>query len=216
MKKGIYIIGGLVVLGIAYYGISPLFNNVVVDDALPPEVTEEKSVEQEVIESGGGFMDLSDDDQKTMMSQMAEVEKDGPIVMNDSLEDLSIELAEGGVPEVEESEEEEEEEEVVTPTVSEVIPTGGHPASGTVRVIDTAEGQIIRYEDFKTINGPRLHVYLAKDLGADEFIDLGPIRGTEGNINYTVPEGTDLNEYKYVMYWCVPFGVLFNYADVSG
>lgn len=98
---------------------------------------------------------------------------------------------------------------------SDVMPTSGHPAEGVVRVIPTAEGDIIRFEDFKTLNGPQLHVYLAKDLDAEEFIDLGPIRGTEGNINYPVPPETDLDEYRYVMHWCVPFGVLFNYADLT-
>jgi len=97
-----------------------------------------------------------------------------------------------------------------------IIDTSAHPASGTVRILtETGGSTIIRYEDFKTINGPNLHVYLAKDLDAEEFVDLGPIRGTEGNINYEVPEAIDISEYSYVMYWCVPFGVLFNYAEIN-
>ena len=99
-------------------------------------------------------------------------------------------------------------------TVSEINGTIGHPAEGTVRVIETADGPVIRFEDFSTINGPQLHLYLAKDLRANEYIDLGPIRGTAGNINYQVPDDVDLSEYRYVMHWCVPFGVLFNYADL--
>ena len=101
------------------------------------------------------------------------------------------------------------------PTSFPIVGTTGHPAEGTARVLDTADGQVIRFENFSTINGPQLHVYLAKDLDANNFIDLGPIRGTEGNINYTVPDGVDLSEYRYVMHWCVPFGVLFNYADIT-
>lgn len=98
----------------------------------------------------------------------------------------------------------------------EVMGTLGHPASGEVLILE-ADGQtIIRYENFETINGPNLHLYLAKDLRANEYIDLGPIRGTKGNINYVVPEGIDIGEYRYVMYWCVPFAVLFNYAEING
>ncbi|XKT74983.1 MAG: DM13 domain-containing protein [Patescibacteria group bacterium UBA2103] len=97
-----------------------------------------------------------------------------------------------------------------------VMGTFGHPASGSVRIIENLEETIIRYEDFETINGPNLHVYLSKDIEGKDFIDLGEIRGTKGNINYTVPEGVDLNEYRYVMYWCVPFAVLFNYAEING
>lgn len=96
-----------------------------------------------------------------------------------------------------------------------IMGTTGHPSSGKVRVLKTAAATVIRYEDFKTINGPDLHVYLAKDLDAKEFVDLGPIKGTEGNINYEVPDGVLINEYQYVMHWCVPFGVLFNYADIK-
>lgn len=96
-----------------------------------------------------------------------------------------------------------------------IVDTAGHPASGSVRVLETPEGKVVRYENFETINGPRLHVYLAKDLDAKEYVDLGPIKGTRGNINYPVPEDVDVKEYRYVMYWCVPFSVLFNYADLA-
>jgi len=96
----------------------------------------------------------------------------------------------------------------------EVVGTTGHPASGFVRVLETTDGTVIRYEDFETINGPNLHMYLAKDLDAKEYIDLGAIKGTRGSINYSVPADIDVSEYRYVMYWCVPFSVLFNYAEI--
>jgi len=93
--------------------------------------------------------------------------------------------------------------------------TFGHSASGSVRVFKTEMETIIRYEDFETINGPNLHVYISKDLEGKEFIDLGPIKGTRGNINYTIPEGIDITEYNYILTWCVPFRVLFNYAPIN-
>lgn len=97
----------------------------------------------------------------------------------------------------------------------EVVGTTGHPASGEVRIVSSDTSTYLRYENFSTINGPDLHIYLAKDLEATEFIDLGPIKANKGNINYEVPEGVDLREYKYVMHWCVPFRVLFNYAEIK-
>ena len=100
-------------------------------------------------------------------------------------------------------------------SIAAVIGTAGHPASGTVRSIKTESGVVIRYEDFKTINGPDLYVYLAKDLEANEYINLGELKATEGNINYSVPPGTALQEYPYVLVWCKQFGVLFNYAELS-
>lgn len=96
-----------------------------------------------------------------------------------------------------------------------VMGTVGHPAEGTVRLIDSPEGKTIRYENFKTINGPDLFVYLSKDLEGKEFVSLGELRGTEGNINYIIPAEVDISDYKYVMTWCKQFGVLFNYADIS-
>lgn len=95
-----------------------------------------------------------------------------------------------------------------------VMGTEGHPASGIVQLIDTAEGAVVRYEDYKTINGPDLFVYLSKDLEAKEFINLGELKGTEGEINYSIPNDVDLKEYKYVLTWCKQFGVLFNYAEL--
>jgi len=90
-----------------------------------------------------------------------------------------------------------------------------HPASGEVRIVESDGQTIVRFENFKTINGPNVHIYLAKDLDAKEFIDLGRLRGTEGNVNYVVPNDIDVSEYTYVMHWCVPFGVLFNYAEIQ-
>jgi hypothetical protein len=98
---------------------------------------------------------------------------------------------------------------------AEVVGTTGHPASGTARVVETEGKTYIRYEDFKTINGPDIYVYLAKDLDAKEFVDLGRVRATEGNINYEVPPGVDASDYRYVLTWCKQFGVLFNYADLG-
>ena len=48
-----------------------------------------------------------------------------------------------------------------------------------------------------------------------EFIDLGLIKGTEGSINYDLPEEVNIEDYPYVLHWCVPFSVLFNYAKVE-
>lgn len=93
--------------------------------------------------------------------------------------------------------------------------TAGHPASGIVRIIETGSKQFVRYENFKTINGPDLLVYLAKDLNAKEFVSLGKLKATEGNINYEIPQGTSIQEYPYVIVWCKDFSVLFNYAQVK-
>src|SRR3989344_5196999 len=98
---------------------------------------------------------------------------------------------------------------------AQVVGTVGHPASGTARIVEAGGKTYIRYEDFKTINGPDLYVYLAKDLNAEEFVDLGRLRATEGNVNYEIPAGVGVSEDRYALVWCKAFGVLFNSADLS-
>ena len=101
------------------------------------------------------------------------------------------------------------------PVSANVVGTPGHPASGTVRIVETDGTKYVRYENFKTINGPDIYVYLSKDLQAKEFVSLGRVKATEGNFNYKIPAGTDLSQYHYVLTWCKQFGVLFNSADFS-
>lgn len=106
-------------------------------------------------------------------------------------------------------------EDVQTSASAQVVGTTGHPASGSVRFVEADGKAYVRYENFKTINGPDIYVYLSKDLDAKEFVNLGRVRATEGNINYEIPAGVDVSEYKYILTWCKAFSVLFNYADLS-
>ena len=98
---------------------------------------------------------------------------------------------------------------------AQVTGTAGHPASGTVRLVEADGKRYVRYENFKTINGPDIYVYLSKDIGAKEFVSLGKVKATEGNINYEIPADVDVSKYPYVLTWCKTFGVLFNSADLS-
>ena len=101
-----------------------------------------------------------------------------------------------------------------TSSARPIVDTAAHPASGTVSVFTSGTEAILRYENFKTINGPDLKVYLSTDLKATEFVDLGVLKATEGNVNYSIPTGTDLQKYRYALVWCEQFGVLFNSADL--
>lgn len=46
-------------------------------------------------------------------------------------------------------------------------------------------------------------------------IDLGPLKGNLGDQNYTIPPGLDLSAYQSVVIWCVPFRVAFNAAPLA-
>lgn len=96
-----------------------------------------------------------------------------------------------------------------------VTGTAGHPASGTARIVLSGDKKYVRYENFKTLNGPDIYVYLAKDLDAKEYVSLGRVKATEGNINYEIPSNINPSDYKYVLTWCKTFGVLFNSAPIQ-
>lgn len=95
---------------------------------------------------------------------------------------------------------------------SEMIPNA-HEVSGSALIVPAGDKKYLRFEDLKTINGPDLRIYISADLDAKDFVDLGAIRATEGNVNYEIPVGADLSKYRYAMIWCRAFGVLFSYAE---
>lgn len=89
-----------------------------------------------------------------------------------------------------------------------------HEVMGKALLIDDGNKKILRFEGFETINGPELHIYLSNELGGEDFIDLGKIKATKGNINYDIPLGIDTSKYNKVLVWCKPFSVLFSYAEL--
>ena len=92
-----------------------------------------------------------------------------------------------------------------------------HEATGDAILIEGNGKKILRFEDFEVLNGPDLHVWLVPDLNfpEDDYIDLGRLKATKGNINYEISEEIDFEKYDKVIIWCVPFKVLFGYADLN-
>ena len=90
-----------------------------------------------------------------------------------------------------------------------------HDVQGKAVLINTGNKNIVRFEDFNSINGPDLRIYLSKDLKSTDYIDLGPIKANKGNVNYDVPAGVDVSKYNKVLVWCRAFSVLFSYAELK-
>lgn len=95
-----------------------------------------------------------------------------------------------------------------------------HGAVGTATIYQLPEGNhVLRFEDFRSKNGPDLHVYLSTEvpnstfagLGPDE-IHLGALKGNVGNQNYDIPADVDLSQYRSVVIYCRPFHVVFSSA----
>ncbi|MEX1064317.1 MAG: DM13 domain-containing protein [Candidatus Paceibacterota bacterium] len=95
-----------------------------------------------------------------------------------------------------------------------------HKGSGQASVLEYPDGRkILRFENFETINGPDLFVYLSEtqnpggnvnSLGS--YIDLGRLKGNKGNQNYELPDGINIDSFGSVVIWCKQFSVLFPYA----
>jgi len=99
-----------------------------------------------------------------------------------------------------------------------------HRGSGGATLYELPNGRhVVRFEDFRSTNGPDLYVYLAKhpspaeaaDVTDGGYLSLGKLKGNVGNQNYPLPEGTDVSEYNSVVIWCQLFGVLFSPAALS-
>ena len=110
------------------------------------------------------------------------------------------------------------------PTASAEFPAGKfvgsgdgiHEVEGDVLIIKLEDGsQYVRFENFKSTNGPDLYVYLATDDKASDFVNLGLLKGNIGNQNYEIPEGVDLSKYNKVLVWCKAFSILFGSAELA-
>jgi hypothetical protein len=90
---------------------------------------------------------------------------------------------------------------------------GFHNAEGNVNVVPLTDGsKILRLENFKSTNGPNVHVYLSTDKRATDYVDLGKLKANNGNQNYNIPAGTDIRKHNIVLIWCKDFSVLFGSA----
>jgi hypothetical protein len=99
-----------------------------------------------------------------------------------------------------------------------------HESEGVASVYQLPDGKrVLRLTNFKTSNGPALHVYLvgANDAPDNDtvkkagFVDLGDLKGNQGDQNYDIPAGTDLGKYRAVTVWCARFNVNFATAPLT-
>ena len=110
------------------------------------------------------------------------------------------------------------------PLLSGAFHAVAHETRGTATVHALAGGKrVLRLSDFMTSNGPDVRVYLVAAADASDndtvknagFVELGKLKGTEGDQNYDVPQGVDLDKYRAVTIWCARFGVNFATAPLT-
>jgi len=101
---------------------------------------------------------------------------------------------------------------------------GEHDTSGTARVLELPDGErILRLEGFSTSDGPDVRVWLTNtkagsDWGAFDdgrVVQLGELKATDGNHNYAIPAGADLEGLRSAVIWCDRFNVAFGSAPLT-
>jgi hypothetical protein len=101
-----------------------------------------------------------------------------------------------------------------------------HQTSGRATIYKNAEGKMyLRLSDFTTSNGPDVHVLLAKAedktlvqeivKGNLDSVELGTLKGNQGDQNYDLPATADLNQYQAVVIYCERFHAIFGVAKLE-
>lgn len=97
-----------------------------------------------------------------------------------------------------------------------------HKGEGTATVYRVGNDLILRFDAFKSTNGPDLHVLLAKHPAPtssahikEGYIEVAKLKGNIGSQNYTLPKDINLAEYRTVVIYCKPFHVVFSTAPLQ-
>jgi hypothetical protein len=146
-----------------------------------------------------------------------ELNEDSPLIVNDNMDLMNESEKSEFISEVEKMKNdvtklEEPMEGTIVLLKETIFEASAHEVKGVAKFIQTKNFITLRFEDFETINGPNLHVYLSPEPGINGAIDLGELKATSGNFNYELPVGLKLENYRYILIWCEPFGILFSFA----
>ena len=100
-----------------------------------------------------------------------------------------------------------------------------HKTSGRATIYSLDGKETLRLTNFKTSNGPDVHVVLIAASDAQdnenfldksvERVELGKLKGNEGDQDYAVPSGTDLSKFKAVSIYCERFNANFGTAPLE-
>jgi hypothetical protein len=212
----IVIILAVVAVPFGIYTISPLFTSNTVNEPIPTTVTvvNKKEASQEYQK----FISMNNQDRMNAAKQMSQRQKNMVMIgagqINNTVNENAI------IPTIIKQQ---QQSNVTTTTTSKIMTgsiigagDGFHNAEGSAKVIPLGDGNtILRLENFKSTNGPNVHLYLATDKSASNFIDLGKLKANNGNQNYNIPHGTDLAKYNMALIWCKDFSVLFGSAQLK-
>ena len=197
---GIIVIAIIIPLGI--YTISPLFINTEINEPLPSLANEKSTTDF------AKFMAMTEDEKLDAAKNMTEKEEDMIMKMAAKQDTTINETMAMNINQSTQN----------TDLIGNFIGVGDgiHNAEGKAKILTLSNGsQILRLENFKSTNGPDVHLYLSNNKQANDFIDLGRLKANNGNQNYKIPMNIDFNHYGYVLIWCKPFSILFGSAQLN-
>lgn len=190
----------VIVGGVGYYLISPLFHVVERNDASPinnstPTIvtTPTPGAQQPTSPSVTDSLDTMDEKTKAEMELQIRAMENTVVVKSERMPKT---------------------------TTIQIMAQGdfqrrAHDVKGKAFLIENNGETTLRFENFETINGPDVRIYLSNGLSIDGAIDLGEMLATKGNVNYKVSTTVDPSKYSYVLVWCRAFNVLFSYAQLQ-
>ena len=91
--------------------------------------------------------------------------------------------------------------------------SNNYSVSGTAKIYNDNGKLVLLLNNFSSSNGPDLRVYLSTTTNASSFVNLGKLKSTNGKQIYTIPAGTDINQFKFALIWCQQFSALFGKAE---
>ncbi|TSC78713.1 MAG: hypothetical protein G01um101425_1003 [Candidatus Peregrinibacteria bacterium Gr01-1014_25] len=200
--RRLFIIGAAVCLAAgSWWLLSPLWRTNVVNDAFPPAMTEaERTTLQELetltTEKAKRLSPRKREEMRKAIDTLGAKMPDTP--MDDDMPtDGPVSISSGSFHDGD----------------------GFHRGSGMATIYRLDDGAyVLRLEKFSVTNGPALHVYLVRDSEGDVdggYLDLGALKGNKGNQTYDISPEVDVSQFKSVVIWCVPFGVLFSIATLA-
>lgn len=190
------LVGLIVVFAVAWYLVSPLFIDNVVEEEFPSELPSAEQLAQ-----------MPQEEREKMAEQAMEAAADMPDkVMDEAMPEPAANV-----------------EPVIVLQGQFQDADSFHQGSGEATIYRLPDGShVLRFENFEATNGPDLHVILAtnpqptshQELG--DYIDLGSLKGNIGSQNYEIPADTDVSQYQSVVIYCMPFHVVFSTATLGG
>src|ERR671930_221465 len=199
MNKKILVIVIIVIAAVAMpvgvYTISPLFVSNTINEPLPTTTTTTDIVNQkEASQEYQKYISMNEQDRMNTAKQMSQKEKNmvmiGAAQINNTINENSITTGSNNQQTNNDNSNNATSFSKIRTGTFVSAGDGFHNAEGIAKIIRLGDGSttILRFENFKSTNGPDVHVYLSTNKKtASDFVDLGRLKANNGNQNYNIP-----------------------------